>query len=140
MLPVMLLRGRQNVIDHEQGELAKRRARIENLWLKRPALTAGVTLAAVRLSGQDCARGTFLKLIQEFGFKTAIDDFGVGYSGLNLLVEYQPTYIKLDRHMIGNIHQDSVKQHIFMGYRRSARGSPSILLLRGLRLPMNITG
>ncbi len=44
MLPVMLLRGHQNVIDHERGDLAERRARIENLWLQRPGWTAGVTL------------------------------------------------------------------------------------------------
>ena len=44
MLPVLLLRGRQNVIDHEQGDLAERRARIENLWLRRPVWTTGVTL------------------------------------------------------------------------------------------------
>ena len=45
MLPALLLRGRQNLVDHEQGEIAEKRARIENLWLQRPALTAGVTLA-----------------------------------------------------------------------------------------------
>ena len=45
MLPALLLRGRQNVADHEKGEIAKKRARIENLWLERPGLTAGVTLA-----------------------------------------------------------------------------------------------
>jgi len=57
----------------------------------------------------------YLQLIQDFGFKTAIDDFGAGYSGLKLLVKYQPTYIKLDRHLICNIHQDSVKQVVFSG-------------------------
>jgi hypothetical protein len=45
LLPALLLRGRQNVVDHEKGEIAKERARIENLWLGRPGLTAGVTLA-----------------------------------------------------------------------------------------------
>jgi EAL domain-containing protein (putative c-di-GMP-specific phosphodiesterase class I) len=59
----------------------------------------------------------YLKLIQDFGFKTAIDDFGAGYSGLKLLVKYQPNYIKLDRHLIGNIQDDSVKQCIFSGIR-----------------------
>jgi uncharacterized protein len=44
MLPVLLLRGRQNVLDHEQGDLAQKRARIENLWLERPGWTAGITL------------------------------------------------------------------------------------------------
>ena len=43
LLPVLLLRGRQNVIDHEIHE-DDRRARIENLWLQRPALVAVVIL------------------------------------------------------------------------------------------------
>ena len=38
LLPVLLLRGRQNVIDHQQGDLDERRARIENIWLQRPLL------------------------------------------------------------------------------------------------------
>ena len=40
LLPVLLLKGRQNVIDHAEGDLAERRARIENLWLQRPVLVA----------------------------------------------------------------------------------------------------
>src|SRR6185437_2904270 len=44
LLPVLLLRGRQNVIDHEVGE-PKHRAKIENLWLRRPGLVLGVTIA-----------------------------------------------------------------------------------------------
>ena len=37
LLPVLLLRGRQNVLDHKIGDL-ERRERIENLWLQRPGL------------------------------------------------------------------------------------------------------
>jgi hopanoid biosynthesis associated RND transporter like protein HpnN len=50
MLPVLLLRGRQDVVDHEQGELAEKRARIENLWLRRPLWTAGITLVLCALA------------------------------------------------------------------------------------------
>ncbi len=50
LLPALLLRGRQNVADHEKGEIAKKRARIENLWLGRPGLSAGVTLALCALA------------------------------------------------------------------------------------------
>jgi EAL domain-containing protein (putative c-di-GMP-specific phosphodiesterase class I) len=60
----------------------------------------------------------YLQVIQDFGFKTAIDDFGVGYSGLKLLVEYQPNYIKLDRELISNIDEDYVKQSIFSGIQQ----------------------
>jgi len=42
MLPVMLLRGQQNVIDHQATEDATR-ARIENIWLQRPVLVMGIT-------------------------------------------------------------------------------------------------
>ena len=45
MLPVLLLQGRQNRIDHDEGNVAERRARIENLWLQRPVLVTCVTVA-----------------------------------------------------------------------------------------------
>ena len=38
MLPVMLLQGRQNVIDHKLAGTPETRARIERLWLERPFL------------------------------------------------------------------------------------------------------
>jgi len=51
MLPVLLMRGRQNVEDREPGDaLAEKRARIENLWLRRPGWTAGLTLALCALA------------------------------------------------------------------------------------------
>ncbi len=37
LLPVLLLRGRQNVLDHKLGDV-ERRKRIENIWLERPVL------------------------------------------------------------------------------------------------------
>ncbi|MCA9415976.1 MAG: EAL domain-containing protein, partial [Candidatus Omnitrophica bacterium] len=49
---------------------------------------------------------------KRLGFKTAIDDFGAGYSGLNLLAEFQPDIIKLDRALIMGIDQDHVRQTI----------------------------
>src|SRR5512142_936703 len=55
------------------------------------------------------------KSYEDFGFQTAIDDFGTGYSGLRMLAEYQPNYIKLDRNIIADIHQNHVKQTIVKG-------------------------
>lgn len=46
------------------------------------------------------------------GFQTAIDDFGAGYSGLNLLAEFQPDVIKLDMALIRNIDADRVRSII----------------------------
>jgi hopanoid biosynthesis associated RND transporter like protein HpnN len=43
LLPVLLLRGRQNVVDHRASE-DDTRARIENIWLQRPVLVMVVTV------------------------------------------------------------------------------------------------
>ncbi|PCD00771.1 EAL domain-containing protein [Halopseudomonas pelagia] len=49
------------------------------------------------------------------GFKTAIDDFGAGYSGLNLLAEFQPDIIKLDMALVRDIDTNPVRQAIVQG-------------------------
>lgn len=57
-------------------------------------------------------------IIREYrlkGFKTAIDDFGAGYAGLNLLAEFQPDIIKLDMTLVRSICTDPVRQAIVQG-------------------------
>src|SRR5215469_2963707 len=56
MLPVMLMRGRQNVIDHDRKEdLA--RARIESTWLERPIVVIVVSLVLCVLSATQVLKG-----------------------------------------------------------------------------------
>src|SRR6267378_6990898 len=50
MLPALLLKGRQNVLDHQHGDLSARRARIENIWLQRPFAVAVVTAVLCALA------------------------------------------------------------------------------------------
>ncbi|CAG9225726.1 Diguanylate phosphodiesterase [Paraburkholderia sabiae] len=52
---------------------------------------------------------------KEFGFQTAIDDFGAGYSGLSLLVDFQPDLVKLDMALLRGIDTDTVRQKIVRG-------------------------
>lgn len=49
------------------------------------------------------------------GFLTAIDDFGAGYAGLNLLANIQTDLIKLDMALIRQVDQDKVRQAIVKG-------------------------
>ena len=49
---------------------------------------------------------------QSQGIKTAIDDFGAGYSGLNLLAEFQPDQVKIDMKLVRGIHGDGPRQSI----------------------------
>lgn len=51
----------------------------------------------------------------ERGLRTAIDDFGAGYSGLNLLAEIQTDFIKLDMALIRNIDSRRTSQAIVRG-------------------------
>jgi hopanoid biosynthesis associated RND transporter like protein HpnN len=59
MLPVLLLKGRQNVIDQVQSNVAERRARIENLWLQRPVLVTCVTVGLCALAATQLRRVYF---------------------------------------------------------------------------------
>lgn len=49
------------------------------------------------------------------GFMTAIDDFGAGYAGLNLLADMQTDIIKLDMALIRNVNSDRMRQAIVKG-------------------------
>lgn len=49
------------------------------------------------------------------GFTTSIDDFGSGYSGLNLLAMFQPHVLKIDMALTRNVDQDPVRAAIVEG-------------------------
>jgi len=53
-----------------------------------------------------------LRTYRDIGFLTAIDDFGAGHSGLNLLALFRPDIVKLDMQLIRNIDTDKTKRVI----------------------------
>ncbi|ANG61455.1 diguanylate cyclase [Marinobacterium aestuarii] len=53
---------------------------------------------------------TAVRHYQDMGFGIAIDDLGSGYSGLRLWSELQPAYVKIDKHFVRGIDQNSVKR------------------------------
>lgn len=64
-----------------------------------------------RIADHAHLQGIF-KEYKKQGFQTAIDDFGAGYSGLNLLAEFQPDVIKLDMALIRNVNADRIRSLI----------------------------
>ncbi|MBD2022542.1 EAL domain-containing protein, partial [Leptolyngbya sp. FACHB-36] len=52
---------------------------------------------------------SILTYYRNSGFKVALDDFGAGYSSLNLLHQIRPDLLKLDMDLIRNVHQDTYK-------------------------------
>lgn len=59
---------------------------------------------------QNSLSQTTVEHYRQMGFKVAIDDLGVGYSGLQLWSDIQPEIVKIDKHFIQNIDQDAVKK------------------------------
>ncbi|MFC6199239.1 EAL domain-containing protein [Ponticaulis profundi] len=53
-----------------------------------------------------------LRAYQAMGFATAIDDFGAGYAGLDLITRFQPDFVKIDMALIRDIDQDQTKRTV----------------------------
>ncbi|NEO84944.1 MAG: EAL domain-containing protein [Spirulina sp. SIO3F2] len=58
---------------------------------------------------------------RNFGVNFAIDDFGAGFSGLNLLAEFQPDSIKIDMSLVRNIDSHGPRQAIVRGIIRTCQ-------------------
>lgn len=59
--------------------------------------------------------GSFTEAIGEYrrlGVQIAIDDFGAGHSGLNLLADFQPDLLKLDMNLVRSINSRGPRQAI----------------------------
>ncbi|MBB3212484.1 EAL domain-containing protein (putative c-di-GMP-specific phosphodiesterase class I) [Herbaspirillum sp. Sphag1AN] len=69
---------------------------------------------------------------RRFGFQTAIDDFGAGYAGLNLLAEYQPNLVKIDMDLVRNVDQSRPRQAIVAGIAAICRDLDIRVLAEGI--------
>jgi EAL domain-containing protein (putative c-di-GMP-specific phosphodiesterase class I) len=65
-------------------------------------------------------------------FHVAIDDFGAGYSGLNLLVNFKPNIIKLDMELIRNIDSDAVRAAVVEGILKTCRLLSILVIAEGV--------
>lgn len=67
-----------------------------------------------KVKDHDHLKNIFIEYKRQ-NFTTAIDDFGAGYAGLNLLADWQPDVIKLDMSLTRNIHNDKVRRSLVFG-------------------------
>lgn len=65
-------------------------------------------------------------------YEIAIDDSGIGYSGLNRLCKIKPKYIKLDIELICNIDKDETKRAIVKSMHEFCLLSESNLIAEGI--------
>ena len=104
----------------------------------RPELCIRSTLVAARTHGFPIDRIIFetvegeqvndgkwlsevLREYQRIGFLTAIDDFGAGFAGLNLLVDFQPDIVKLNMALVRGIDANRPRHAIVAGVSTMCR-------------------
>lgn len=66
------------------------------------------------------------------GFRSAIDDFGAGFSGLSLLADFQPDIIKIDMGLTRGIDADPVRRSIVRNMRRIADDLGILTIAEGI--------
>lgn len=79
--------------------------------------------------------GGFLSAIDHYrsqNYKIAIDDAGAGYSGLNLISDINPDYIKLDMKLIRDINTDNLKYALVKGMAELSKASDISLIAEGI--------
>lgn len=66
------------------------------------------------------------------GFQIAIDDAGAGYSSLQAISELRPDYIKVDRSLITDIHNNKVKENLLETFVNISRKMNSKIIAEGI--------
>lgn len=80
----------------------------------------------------------FAQILREYkrlGFKTAIDDFGAGYTGLKLLSDFQPDIIKIDMDLIRDVDKNSARQAIVKNVVRLCFDMDIQVIAEGIETP-----
>lgn len=73
-----------------------------------------------------------LNFYREKGFLIALDDVGEGYSSLNMIIDIKPDILKVDRNIIDNINNNSMKQSIYKALRQISDENEIKLLAEGV--------
>lgn len=77
----------------------------------------------------------FMRTIQNYksqNYRIAIDDAGAGYSGLNMISDIRPHFIKLDLNLIRGIDSDVTKQSLVRSMSEFASLSNTYLIAEGI--------
>ncbi len=80
-----------------------------------------------------------LTFYRSAGFRIALDDFGSGYSSLNLLHQLRPDFLKLDIELIRGVHADPYKALIARKILETARELGLQTIAEGIETPEELS-
>ena len=78
---------------------------------------------------------SFKEIIDNYkgqGYRIAIDDAGDGYSGLRMLAEIRPNFVKIDMGLIRNIDKDMMKKELLKSIQRFSEVTNIKLIAEGI--------
>ncbi len=70
--------------------------------------------------------------LREQGYQIAIDDLGEGFANLRMWSEIHPDYVKIDRHFIDGIAEDSLKHHFVKAMQSLAESCSATIVAEGI--------
>ncbi len=118
LLPILLLRGRQNKLDHAPSPGLDKRAKIEKYWLDRPGLVAGITLSLCVVSWSQFYKVYFdynLLNMQSPGLPAVVFEEKLIHSGSNsvlfaaVIADSLPEAVALEKKLTNLTAVSSVK-------------------------------
>ncbi|MET0595536.1 MAG: EAL domain-containing protein [Polyangiaceae bacterium] len=68
----------------------------------------------------------------------AVDDAGAGYSGLKHILEMRPQFLKLDRELVTNVHQDEAKRAVIEMLGELAARLDAWILAEGIETELEL--
>lgn len=78
---------------------------------------------------------SIIETYKEIGFKVAIDDFGAGYSGLDMFAQFVPDEIKIDMDLVRGVDHDSRRQAIVKAIVAMCSALDTIVIAEGIETP-----
>lgn len=86
------------------------------------------------ISDPAAVRAVMVRLI-DHGFRIAVDDFGVGYSSLSVLLEYPVHIVKLDKSLVASLGRDLRAQAMVSGFISLFQGIGLEVVAEGVEQP-----
>jgi EAL domain-containing protein (putative c-di-GMP-specific phosphodiesterase class I) len=72
--------------------------------------------------------------LRELGFRIAIDDLGVGYSGLASFAQLEPEFVKLDMSLVRDVHKNPIKQKLVRSMTALCKDMGITVVAEGIEL------